>query len=314
MAKVSKSVLLAKMKKRAKGAWKKSQKAETKVKGQTLPDGIVRGVARLSSYKFDSTKKGDPYFSITGIVVEPEELAGARASIQHFIKATQQKTVQDKLDGLSSDMQLLGCEVEGTDIDDLPQILQDRCDEKPYFYFNTWKPPADKRNPNPSTLVFIQGIAEDYEGAEEDEEEVEDEEDNTEEEEEEEEEESEEEEAEEEEGEEEEEEKKPRKKPKPAAGGKGGKKPPRKKAPPAEESEEEEGEEEEEEESEEEEEGSEEWTPAKGEVYLYKATPKGKAEEVEVKAVNTEKETVKVQRVRDEKVFANVPWTALQGE
>jgi len=169
MAKVSKSKLLAKLKKRAKGAWSRSREQAPKAKGSQLPGGIIRGVAQLSSYKLDEDKNGNPYFMITGIVKSPEELAGARAMVSHFIRVTQArggrpgKSVEDKLNELSSDLQLLGIDVEGIDLDDIPDILKARVAEKPHFYFNTFAPPPTKDNPSPGTFVFVQGLAEDWE-------------------------------------------------------------------------------------------------------------------------------------------------------
>ena len=160
-----KSKLMNKLKKTAKGSWKRSREKAPQAKGSQLPGGIIRGVAQLSSYKFDEDKNGNPYFFLTGVVKEPEELAGCKASAQHFIKETQQKSVQDKLDGLSSDLQLLGAQLEGTNIDDIPGIIADLVKQKPHFLFNTV---SFKDDQGERTYVFIQGLAEGWEDSDDD--------------------------------------------------------------------------------------------------------------------------------------------------
>lgn len=285
MANVNKAKLLAKMKKTAKGAWNSARDAAPKVKGQTLPGGIVRGVAQLSSYDFNEDKKGTVYFKLSFTVFEPEEFAGAKANVFHRIKATQNKTVADKLAELSSDLQLCGVDTSGTTEDDLPDLCQQAVDAAPFVYFNTWKPPADKMNPDPQTLVFLQGLADDWNPPDAGEgEAVEEEED------------AEEEEAEEEEA--------PPPAPKPTAG-KGGKKPTAKTAP------EPEPEAEEEPEAEAEEEGD--WEPAKGEIYNFKSNPKVKPSEHEVVKVDTKAKTVDLKSVVSGKTFAKVAWDRLEG-
>lgn len=159
---------LTKFKKQTKGGWKKASEAEAKAKGSRLPDGIVNGVAILTSYKLAETKKGNPYVAITGIVQEPDNCKGLRATIMHFIQESEQKSIQDKLDQLSSDIQLLGCETAGCTEDQMIERLDARCKEKPAFLFNTWQPDGG------DTMVFIQGLAEgEYEVSEEDLEQVE---------------------------------------------------------------------------------------------------------------------------------------------
>lgn len=147
--------ILQKLKQVAKGGWKDAAEAPAKAKGSQLPGGIVRGVARLSSWKMDEDKNGNPYFMITGIVLEPVAYAGARATVSHFISETKTKTIQQKLDGLSSDLQLLlpGC-TSGTSLDEVPAILDQVVGEQRHFFFNTWKPEQDS-----DTMVFIQGAA-----------------------------------------------------------------------------------------------------------------------------------------------------------
>ena len=167
--KKTKSNVMAKLNKRAGRSWKNARETEAKAKGSQLPGGIVRGVAQLSAFKIDEDKKGNPYVFLTGTVQEPDDFFGLKATAQHFIKATDTKTVEDKLEGLVSDLKLLGADtVEESDIDDLPAIIEGLVEEAPFFFFNTWAP--DDGN----TFVFIQGLAEDFEPEEGDEEEPED--------------------------------------------------------------------------------------------------------------------------------------------
>jgi len=151
--------LINKLKMKTKGAWNESRSVDARAKGSQLPGGIINGVAKLSSWKMGEDKNGNVYFMINGIVVEPSEYAGQRATVSHFISETKTKTVKQKLDALSSDLQLLRPgSTEGTDIDDVPGILAELCEEQRHFYFNTWKPE------NGDTMVFIQKAAPEYDG------------------------------------------------------------------------------------------------------------------------------------------------------
>jgi len=270
----SKAKLLNKLKRKAKGAWNKARETEGKARGSQLPGGIVKGVAKLTSWKLDEDKNHNPYFVISGTVKEPEEFEGLRASVMHFISESQYATVEEKLEKLASDIQLLGGETDEADLDDLPNILADLVEAGPHFFYNTSE---FKRNDGSvSVSVFIQGLAEDWDEEDSEEEEPEEE---AEEDEEEYEEEYEEEEEEVEEDEEEE--------------------------ASEEEDEEEEGEDEEAEEEED-------WEPEKAEIYLYKATPRGKPQECKVTAVQKRAQTVNLQRLSDKKAFKGIEWDKLQ--
>lgn len=157
-AATSRTAFMNRLKKRAKGGWAASRKKEAKRKGERLPDGIINGVAKLAAYKAELDKKGNPYFMIQGVVVEPEDCTGRKATTFHFIRENKNKTVDDKLDELSSDLQLLGIDTEGLDIPDIPKALEEKVAENPFYNFNTWKPD------NGDTMVFIQGLVpDDYE-------------------------------------------------------------------------------------------------------------------------------------------------------
>lgn len=181
MADPKKSSILNQIKKRAKGGWAKSRKKEAEAKGQQLPDGVTRGVAQFSSYKIGKTKKGDPYISLNfvareGIGENNTPVKGTRFNVLHVISPTSTKSIQDKLDGLSNDLQLCGAEFENDDFGEVEEILDTMVEEKPLIYFNTWKGSATPQYPNPEVRAFIQGVAEGYEVEDEDENEDEEEE------------------------------------------------------------------------------------------------------------------------------------------
>lgn len=161
---VSKTAFMNRMKKRAKGGWSDARTTEAKAKGAQLPSGIVNGVAQFAAYKMDFDKKGNPYIMLQGIVHEPEECTRLKASTFHRIteskddKGKVRKTVQDKLEDLASDLQLLGCDVSGIEMDDIPELLEALVEAAPFYRFNT------VQFGNGPVNVFIQGAADDYEG------------------------------------------------------------------------------------------------------------------------------------------------------
>lgn len=160
---VDRAKIMNSLKKKAKGAYKKARDTEARAKGQVLPGGLTRAVAKLSSWDVGPDKNGNPFFKITGIVQEPAEYEGMKAVTMHFISETQNKTIEDKLAALVSDIKLLGGETEGTEVDDLPDILENLVQQQPYYYFNTWKPEEDR-----GAMVMIQGLAQDWNDDEDD--------------------------------------------------------------------------------------------------------------------------------------------------
>ena len=151
------SKAMNKLKQAAKGGWKEASTAAARAKGSQLPGGIINGVAQLSSWKMDEDKNGNVYFMITGICVEPSVHAGARVQLSHFISETKKQTIQDKLNALSSDLQLLGGVTQGTDLDEVPPILDQLVGERRHFKFNTWR-----RDKEGDTMIFVQGAAPDW--------------------------------------------------------------------------------------------------------------------------------------------------------
>jgi len=166
MAKVNKSRIIGKIKKRSKGAWKKSRGKAASARGQQLPGGIVRGVAQFSSFNIDENDNKVPFISLTGIVKEPEEYRGARATVTHRFEETENDSIESKMDKFSSDLQLLGSDTEGTTEDDWDGLLAELVKDKPHFYFNTraWSFTGRDGSTIEGTTVFIQGLAEDWDG------------------------------------------------------------------------------------------------------------------------------------------------------
>lgn len=132
-----KSKFLTKVKQKTKGAWKKKADSAPKARGSTLPEGVVMGTAQVSSYRIGEYDDGTPYVSITGIIKEPAEYAGQRVPLRYVIKETDNKTVEQVVEELTSDLQFLGVETAGTSEDDIPKLLDKLVKDKPHFYFNT---------------------------------------------------------------------------------------------------------------------------------------------------------------------------------
>lgn len=142
-------------------------------RGQQLPGGIINGHAVLSSWNIAKTEeKGIPFFSITGICRVPEEYDGARVTVTHFLQESQWATWEDITNNLVSDLKLLGADRlenhpldDDFELDDLPDMLDELCEAKPEFLFNTRK--AGKRAKNPDAVyISIQGLVEDEEADE----------------------------------------------------------------------------------------------------------------------------------------------------
>lgn len=171
--------ILLKMKKTAKGAYKKAKDTTPKVKGQQLPGGLTHAVAQLTSYKFGLDKRNSPYVIMTGVVTSPPEYAGAKANISHFFRASERKSVEEKYEAFFSDLQLLGINTQEMDSDTVLEeclaALEELKNQKVPFIFNTWRPDGQD-----NTYIFVQGLADDFsqgEGEDEEDEEEETEED-----------------------------------------------------------------------------------------------------------------------------------------
>lgn len=104
-----------------------------------------------------NTVAKDPYFMLTAIVKDPEELVGRRATFMWFINESEWATVEDNLNQLSSDLQLLGEEMP-EDIGDVIDVLASLCERGVHLMFNTGGPKKSGKSPS----LFIQGLAEDW--------------------------------------------------------------------------------------------------------------------------------------------------------
>lgn len=160
------SAAINELKKKAAGAWEDARNVAPKPKGIVqLPGGINRGIGRIYGADFkmseDKGKGSSPRVDLKFVVREPKNFDGVQQTkFYRFFDSTSDKgkTVSQKLDEFASDIQLLGIVTAGTDVDDIPRLLEELKANRPYFYFNTWTPPGD----GAFTQVFIQGLATDY--------------------------------------------------------------------------------------------------------------------------------------------------------
>jgi len=280
----SKSRLLSKFKKASRGTWKKNRDKKPSAKGAVLPGGLVRAVAKFSGYDIAEDKNGTLYFKLVGEVVEPEEFAGMNANVFHRMKETQTKTVQDKIQAFQDDLKLLGADLAEIDEDQIETVLEDLKDEGRHFFFNTWQPEADARNPNPSTFVFIQGPADEWDDSDDGPVVVDDDDDD--------------EKAPWDEDDEEDD------------------------ADDLEDDSQDDAEDDTDvdeddadddlDDDDDDDDGGDDWEPVKGDVYRFKASARSSLDECEVMTVNKGKSTCKLKRTKDGKTFPNVPWDKLE--
>lgn len=153
MAEVTRAKFMQKLKGRSKGAWSQVRNTEAKARGRMLPGGIQNGIANLSSFKLGETTSGDPFVTITGIVTEPPECEGMRATSMFFLNENQYATFKDNYEVFCSGLQLLGIETSKIAEDDILKALEERCKEAPAYYFNT----QAQRN-GQGVNVYIQGL------------------------------------------------------------------------------------------------------------------------------------------------------------
>lgn len=159
MSKIN-SKWMSKVKKTTKGGWKRAANTKAKARGQKLPAGIVRGVARLVSIKTGETDRGVPTLSFKAEVMSPEESSGITFFINHRFQETAYRSLEENLERFSSDLQLLGADTEGTSEDDWGPILEELEETKPFFLFNSFEWEANGRT---GVSATIQGLAEDWE-------------------------------------------------------------------------------------------------------------------------------------------------------
>lgn len=168
MAKMtSHSSAIAALKKNSKGAWKDSRDTEAKPGGfQNLPPGIRNGIGRVVSTEFgmseDTGKGSHPTAQVRFVTREPIDYEGVQQTIFFNFKETEKRSIAEVLERFAADLQLLGITTQGTDEDDIPCLLEELVQKKPYFLFNTSRGKATKEFPEPTTFVNIQGLAVDY--------------------------------------------------------------------------------------------------------------------------------------------------------
>lgn len=160
MSNTERSQIINKLKTASKGAWKRARGVEAKARGGGgLPPNLKNVVAACQTYRMATTNNAskDPYFMLTCIIKDPEELVGKRATFMWFINESEWATVEDNLNQLSNDLQLLDLEMP-EDIGEVVDLFADLCERGVHILFNTGGP---KKSGKPPSL-FIQGLAEDW--------------------------------------------------------------------------------------------------------------------------------------------------------
>lgn len=165
-AQATTSQILAKVKGKLKGGWKKARSVTPKARSQGgLPQGIKGAVATCAEFKAALTSKGDPYFSLTGVIQEPEELKDRRATSMWFINDSRYSTAQDEAEKMANDLALLlpaiGQEELPDDEAGILEVMKELCEAQVPFIFDTSRHRDKTKNGN----VIIQGLAEGFEGA-----------------------------------------------------------------------------------------------------------------------------------------------------
>lgn len=155
-AQKSESQIMNKLKMKSKGAWKRARKVEPKARGQGgFPPKLEGIVAVPKEFKLAETTKGDPFFSLTSIVVSPEEFKGRRATVSWFINDSQYATVEQNLEQMSNDLQLIYHGEMPGDESGLLTVLKEICDAGEPIVLNSGGPRKNGGNPN----LYIQGLA-----------------------------------------------------------------------------------------------------------------------------------------------------------
>jgi hypothetical protein len=152
---MSASQLMNKLKTKAKGAYKEARNVEPKARVGGFPPNLRGLVAACSNYRFAATSKGDPMFQLTGIVLDPEEYQGRRATKMWFINDTEWSTASENLEDFCNDLKLiLGDSDVGYGPGELPDreedlltVLKELCEMGAVFLFDTGRE-RDKGSPN----------------------------------------------------------------------------------------------------------------------------------------------------------------------
>jgi hypothetical protein len=167
---VEQSKLMAQLKAKSAGAWKRARQVEPKARGQGgFPPNIKNMIGKITAYKFDKTqaqngKGGDPYFSLSATVIEPPEYAGRRAAFNWFLNESEWATLEQNLEQFANDLGLIAAGTTNyqdglpADVADAPAFLQELVDNEVYIIFHSGGPRKNDKAPN----LFIDGIAEGY--------------------------------------------------------------------------------------------------------------------------------------------------------
>ncbi len=155
------SLFVNALKKKAPGAHKNTRDKEVVIRGGGLPDGISRGIAKFADYKTGTIAKGNAkgaqYISLTGIVCEPTQYKGLRATKTIYFRDTANKTVADQVDDFNNELKKLGCDLSGTNEEDWFRLLAEVKANGTYFYFHTWKGDPTPQFPNPQVNTEFDG-------------------------------------------------------------------------------------------------------------------------------------------------------------
>lgn len=135
-----------------------------------LPAGIENGIARLEDVKIGTFEsgdlKGEPFFSASGVVVEPKEhngkpVYGMSTRIGPIplcdTPNRSKKTFEEHFQEMYHELMKLGCDMSAVDPDDLEATFSALKETKPYFAFRTWQGKATKEYPNPRVNEVWEG-------------------------------------------------------------------------------------------------------------------------------------------------------------
>jgi hypothetical protein len=155
--------LFGKWKDRIKKAHDQHKDDDTDYGQMELPAGINNGIAQIVDCRIGHYEKGDnkgqPFFHIAAITVEPEEFegvpcAGVRTSHTEPLCDTpsrSRKTVEEHVAWMYNELRKCGIDTSSLDPDDLPQTFEALIEAAPHIRFRTWRGKATDQYPDPRT-------------------------------------------------------------------------------------------------------------------------------------------------------------------
>lgn len=155
----NKSQIINELKRKSKGGWsERSKNVDPRPRGGGgLPPGLKNCVGCCKSYKLDKASNGNPFFMLTMIVKDPEELEGRRASVSWFMADSEYQTYEECEAALANDIALMCPDTEmPDDFDGILDVFKDLCERGVHLLFNTGRERKGGKAPN----LFIQGLAE----------------------------------------------------------------------------------------------------------------------------------------------------------